>query len=568
MQTSKKREMYKLKTHYILCWIFIQLIVFGFTSAQAQNSNARKIDSLKFLIKGDIQADTLAIIYSNIGSYYYRSDSLFQAIIYKKKAAGIYNEENNLGKYASSLETIGILYSYINDFKQSLKNFLEALQILDKQNKKDQHYYSLIQNIGITYVEAEEASKGIPYLITSIKYFETDTSASAEYLVVDYVDIGVAYSKIDLIDSSFYYYHKALTAAKKFSITNQIGGILVNLGDLYEKLNVYNKSKVYYNEALKYFSDNHDDRGYWHTVYGLAVVEKDLKNTKIAEDSLLKAVKYFHQTNDLSYLKDSYKTLSEIYEDRNDITNAFAYYKLCSDVKDSIAASDQKNRMTELQMQYELQKTELENTNELVLLQKENQLKIYKVYIVIGLLIIGILIISTYLFRLRTKKRFMESKFANSQLEQKHLINEIEYKNKELENFALHIVHKNDFLDNIKTGLTEIKEGPDKDNRQKIKSLSMQITQSLRRNKDLEKFQEKIDQVHGSFIKQLSMRYPDLTEKEKQLCVLLKLNLSSKEIATLNNISENAVVMARYRMRKKMGLNSEENLTEFIQKMN
>jgi len=557
-----------VKTHHFIYRIIIILaIAFCTTSSVAQKTYTSYIDSLKLLIKEEPPADTLASLYSKCGALYYKSDSMFQAIVYKKKAAEIYKEEKNLDKYSAHLETIGILYSFINDYKQSLKYFLEALKILDNLNKKDEHYFSLIQNIGITYVEAEENSKGIPYLINSLKFFEQDTVADKAYLVVDYLDLGVAYKNLNLVDSAFYYYHKALATAKKFKINKHTAGILVNLGDLYQNLKVYDKAKTYYLEAAAEFSLANDDRGYWHTVYGLAVVEKELKNTTAAMDSLNKATDYFLKNNDFTYLRDSYKVLSEIYEEKNDIPNAFKYFKLCSAIKDSIVLSDQKSRMTELQMQYELQKTEIENTNELALLQKENQLRYYKVYIIIGILIIGILFISFYVFRLRSKKKLMESKFDNSQMEQKHLMNEIEYKNKELESFALHIVHKNDFLDTIKSGLTELKDSADQDNRQKIKSLSLQITQSLRRNKDLEKFQEKIDQVHGSFIKQLSEKFPELTEKEKRLCVLLKLNLSSKEIATLNNISENAVVMARYRMRKKMGLNSEENLTEFIQKM-
>ena len=561
--------MSRIKPYYIFNWIFIPLVsIFGFISVSAQINYTSKIDSIKLLINEEPPADTLASLYSKCGAYYYKCDSMFQAIVYKKKAAEIYKQENNLEKYSAHLETIGILYSFINDYKQSLKYFLEALKILDNLNKKDEHYFSLIQNIGITYVEAEENNKGITYLISSLKFFEQDTATDKAYLVVNYLDLGVAYKNLNLVDSAFYYYHKALTVAKKYNINKHTAGILVNLGDLYQNLKVYDKAKAYYLEAASEFSLSNDDRGYWHTVYGLAVVEKEQENTTAAMDSLKKAIDYFLKNNDFTYLRDSYKVLSEIYEEKNDIPNAYKYFKLCSAIKDSIVLSDQKSRMTELQMQYELQKTELENTNELALLQKENQLRYYKVYIIIGLLIIGILFISFYVFRLRTKKKLMESKFDNSQLEQKHLMNELEYKNKELESFALHIVHKNDFLDTIKSGLTELKDSTDQDNRQKIKSLSLQITQSLRRNKDLEKFQEKIDQVHGSFIKQLSVKFPDLTEKEKRLCVLLKLNLSSKEIATLNNISENAVVMARYRMRKKMGLNSEENLTEFIQKMN
>lgn len=556
--------------HFYFRIIILLIIGFSCSTVDAQRSFQTKIDSVKLLMKEDLPADTLGAIYSNLGSYYYKCDSLVQAIIYRKKAAAIYLENNNLEKYIQNLESIGVYYSFMNDYKQSLKYFLDALAILDRLNSHSFDYYTLIQNIGITYVEAEDAEKGIPFLNKSMEFFEKDTLSSNRegYLIVNYIDLGSTYNELNVTDSAFLYFSKALSAAKKFNITEYSGGVLVNLGDLYGKLKVYDKSKSFYEQARNEFKKNHDDRGYWHTIYGLAVDEKSLGNTAMAIQLLDSTTDYFKKSGDLEYLRDAYNQLSKIYEGQNEISKAFAYYKLCSEIKDSIVISDKKNKMTELQMQYELQKTEIENTNELALMQKENQLKIYKVYIIIGILIIGILFILLYLIRLRTKKRLMESKFANSQLEQKHLINEIEYKNKELENFALHIVHKNDFLDNIKTGLAELKDSTDKDNRQKIKSLSMQITQSLRRNKDLEKFQEKIDQVHGSFIKHLSVRFPDLTEKEKQLCVLLKLNLSSKEIATLNNISENAVVMARYRMRKKMGLNSEENLTEFIQKMN
>jgi DNA-binding CsgD family transcriptional regulator len=95
----------------------------------------------------------------------------------------------------------------------------------------------------------------------------------------------------------------------------------------------------------------------------------------------------------------------------------------------------------------------------------------------------------------------------------------------------------------------------------------MQISQALKRNSDLEKLQERIDKVHFNFIQKLSENFPSLTEKEKRLCVMLKLDLSSKEIATLNDISEHAVMMARYRMRKKMNMNSEENLVDFLQKL-
>ena len=553
--------------HLFLKIILPLVIVFGVKYVNAQKSISEKKTQLKSLLKEDLSPDSTASIYSMLGAVYYRSDSMFQAIIYKKKAAEIYKQEKNLEKYSTHLESIGILYSFINDYKQSLKYFIDAIEILDKQNKKGIHYYSLIQNIGITYVEAEENKKAIKYLMNSLNFFEHDTSSTKEYLLINYTDIGVAYKNLDMIDSSFYYYHKALAVAKKNSIKKYIGGILVNLGDIYGKLNIYDKAKTNYIDALKNFKENHDNRGYWHTIYGLAVVEKDLKNSKQAEDSLLKAVKYFKLINDLGYLKDSYKTLSEIYEGRNDISKAYSYFKLCSDVKDTIAASDQKNRMTELQMRYELQKTEIENTNELKLLQKENKLKMYQIYILIILLLIILLIISLYISRLKSNKKLTEIRLENIKLEQQKMGLTLEYKQKELENLALHIMQKNEFLEQIKSDVGTLKKTVETDQQTKIKTISLKITQSLRKNKDLEKLQERIDQVHAEFLNKLTVKYPDLTEKEKRLCALLKLNFSSKEISSLNNISENAVMMARYRLRKKMNVTNDENLVEFLQKL-
>jgi DNA-binding CsgD family transcriptional regulator len=160
-----------------------------------------------------------------------------------------------------------------------------------------------------------------------------------------------------------------------------------------------------------------------------------------------------------------------------------------------------------------------------------------------------------------------ESRLDNVKLEQQHLEMNLNFKQKEMENLALYIMQKNEFLEQIKNDLGILKKTSDPESLTKIKTISLKITQSLRKNKDLEKLQDRIDQVHSDFLENLSKKYPDLTEKEKRLCALLKLNFSSKEISSLNNISENAVMMARYRLRKKMNVSSDENLVEFFQKM-
>ena len=92
-----------------------------------------------------------------------------------------------------------------------------------------------------------------------------------------------------------------------------------------------------------------------------------------------------------------------------------------------------------------------------------------------------------------------------------------------------------------------------------------QIDTNLEHDDDLKAFQNSFDSVHHNFFRQLETAYPGLTSKEKQLCAYIKMNLLSKEIAPLLNISLRGVEISRYRLRKKLNLKEGENLTEFLQ---
>ena len=79
-----------------------------------------------------------------------------------------------------------------------------------------------------------------------------------------------------------------------------------------------------------------------------------------------------------------------------------------------------------------------------------------------------------------------------------------------------------------------------------------------------DKFELYFDQVHENFFQRLRDHYPKLTPKDQKLCAYLRMNLSTKEIAPLLNISVRGVEISRYRLRKKLGLTSETNLVDFI----
>lgn len=81
---------------------------------------------------------------------------------------------------------------------------------------------------------------------------------------------------------------------------------------------------------------------------------------------------------------------------------------------------------------------------------------------------------------------------------------------------------------------------------------------------NMDSFSFYFDKANQEFIHRISLQYPDLTFKEHRLCVYLRLNMSSKDIAPLLDISVRGVEISRYRLRKKLNLHKQQNLVEFL----
>lgn len=548
--------------------IIALLLFFALTSVA--NSNIQfKIDSLESIIntKGSVMTNSeKAETLSQIGSMYYKIQKYPQSIVIKKQALEIYHADGDKSKEIEMLEQIGILYSLISNYNESVYYLLEALKIAEAEGNESIEY-GLILNIGITHIEATNYTTGLEYLHKCKNYYKKDAENSDNYLSVIYTNLGVVHQKTSQLDSAQIYYHRALEIFENSSAPG-IGGVLINLGDLYVKLDSFQEAEIYYNEAIDYFNSVEDKRGYWHSYYGLAKLALNRENFEKAKSLYSDAISNFIETEDLAYLSESYFDMSMLHRKTGNPDMALDYYIQYAEIKDSISSGEVVQKIVQLEMQYEIEKLEQQNKIDIELIKKEKQLSTYRWYIVSGILIIFLILVITLLYRHKTRKKLLEAKLNNSELQQKHLEEDLVYQRRELENFALHIVHKNDFLQSIKTELNEIKGKESAVVSQKTKEISMKITQSLRRNEDVEKLQKRIKVVHSGFLKTLGLQFPQLTEKENRLCVMLKLDLSSKEIAVLNNITENAVMMARYRMRKKMNLSSEENLVDFLQKLN
>jgi AraC family transcriptional regulator, chitin signaling transcriptional activator len=155
------------------------------------------------------------------------------------------------------------------------------------------------------------------------------------------------------------------------------------------------------------------------------------------------------------------------------------------------------------------------------------------------------------LTKLQSEKEII--KLKNEQLKQDY-----RNKSKELATSTMSVVRKNELLNHIKDHLQKI------DDKKSINPVIKIIDKNLNTTKNWELFKEAFDNVDSEFFKNLKSLHPDLSPNDMKLCAYLKLNLSSKEIAPLINISPRSVEIKRYRLRKKLNLNSDDNLATYI----
>lgn len=164
-----------------------------------------------------------------------------------------------------------------------------------------------------------------------------------------------------------------------------------------------------------------------------------------------------------------------------------------------------------------------------------------------------------------SEKAMNELEMRTFAVENEALNLKLNAKRKEFMDIALNISEQISFLEKISTGINDVIKITDNEERtQRLNKLSMIIKQKMSFPQEKKEFYMQIEEIHKDFHLKLKTNFPDLTNLEKRLAGLLRLNLSTKEISTLLNISPKSVEVARYRLKKKMNLDKDQTLNNFI----
>lgn len=315
----------------------------------------------------------------------------------------------------------------------------------------------------------------------------------------------------------------------------------------------------YGNLGYAYFLTKNFQKAYGHYQIGVEVAKKN-RLTKIEYNT--------------------YKDMSDTYLADNNPIEALVYFKKYHQLRDSVIGAETQNRIADLEVKFET----VQKENTIQTLRQEKRLQRLQIFSLGGGIVLLGLLAFSMISRMRNnlkkkqallakneeiyrlEKELMENQLQQKELEQQKTEAQLAYKTQHLTNFALDITQKNQFSNKLMEELQTIeKEKLPKKVSNQLRHLRMFINSSLRSNDGIADFQQQVKEVNLEFNRQLEQRFPILSKNDLILCGLLRLNLQNKEIATIRAVSDNAIKMARYRLRKKLSLTEGKDIVAFLQ---
>ena len=484
-------------------------------------------------------------------------------------AADLFLIEERIFDYAQISMIIGNINLAQNNYIEALKLYQKCLDI-SKENDFNQLAPHLYNNLGELYRDIEDYDDAQKYFDIAFKLFSDQN---------DEYNAALSLSNICEIQNKFGDEENAikgyLDCIKGFLLNDNwedIAHTYNSIAEIYLKKQEFKKAKKYIILALNTL-ENESGTYSGPSSYYKSRIFTTASNIMFGANKFDESIKYAHKSINLSYansykkyIYENAKILSKIYDERNQLDSALVYTKIFIKYHEEYQLEHDVKHITQLKMQYKfdeiLKKKELED------IQKEEANK-RRELIYLGILIFtflaAIILVLLYINQ-KSKTTKISLKKENLELEKSKLNQDIEYKRKELASNMMYLIEKNEFITTIAHKLIELKPSVKKDNRDIIQQLIIELKQNSS-SKIWDEFELRFKEVHSGFYDTLHQKFPDLTPNEIKICAFLRLNMSTKEISSITYQSVKSINMARFRLRKKMNIDREENLIALISQL-
>ncbi len=471
-----------------------------------------------------------AALYVQLGVVNRRKANYPEAIAYYIKALRFYETQNNSSKIADVYHNIALVYRYQKEHQKAIAHYKKAIAL--KEMVKDTHGLGAGYNM-----------------------------------------LGVSYRQNKQLDSALICYRKAEEFFTTMDSKEDLHGVYGNLAVLYGVQKKYDQSIPLKKTNLKYYKKIGKRLSICVEYYNLSDDYKKMKDwqnsLKYADSSLQVALEEgFEERVSVAYRRKSY-----VYSKIGNFEDAYENYRKFNRASDKIFNLENEKKIQALELNYQFEKEKQADSLQFVLEKKEVELKAKaeasKKYIYLVLLLVTMLGAGAVGWLLRRnhqqRTKMVQLQYEN---ERKSLEQKIETKEEDIKKLiadnTMRLAFKEELLHKIKKEVLDAEPGKMS---KSIQSLTSQLKRQITTERKLSGLQDKIDQVNKQFDTQLQQLYPELTKGEREVCSLLRLDLSIKEIMTIRNVSVDSVKSMRRRIRKKMNVPEGKELEQFIQEL-
>lgn len=501
-------------------------------------------------------------------------DSIAISIIYAKEAYLMAKKKSDQENSIKALKILSYANQQIGQYNEAISYSLELLQLGDLMND-NKLIATAYMYIGSCYRLLLKFQEALNFHQLAIE--KCQEIGDSAMLASAYNDMGATYFENSLFDDALNCFEKAHDIYRVNNDTINLARIYNSLGIIHGQLNNTIEAKRYFIKAIYIFKSKEMYSSVASIENNLAKLYIKSGEYKIAEEYLLKSYAYSSNKDLVQLQLNNLRVYVDLYKRENNYKKAFENLEKFISLHDSLKNETIIKKVEQIRMAYEVDKME----HDLMLAQKDNQLKSknlrVSLFLSLGVFIIGILLIIVLII----KNRQSASKLLISQREkeisdlkisrvedEKRLAKEkyemeLAFKNRELTSTTMHIVQKNELINDIRNHLSKMKLAS-KTNEKLVNDIIIEIDQSVIKDKDWELFVKHFKNVHPDFFDNLLKQHPDLTSKEVRYCAYSRLNLSLKEISAVLNITTRGVEKARSRIRQKMNLSKEIDLNTYL----
>ncbi|MGM0650529.1 MAG: tetratricopeptide repeat protein [Bacteroidota bacterium] len=481
-----------------------------------------------------------------------------------KQAVDLYKEAEAF--YKTAPDTLSLARLYINmaavlmnleDNENALK-YLESAKIL--LNKRDSYFEKGVVYENIAHVNADFGfeRKNLQNLFKALENYKK--LEDKNHVAGVYAEMGVTYKNLNEYDSAMIYLNNAEQLAMDINNHYVLAQTLMNKGNLLDILGDNEDAKNCYKQSLEICKNHNIEYGVYLNYINMAEILIGTKEYKKANQLLQDALQICVDRG-FGQKQVVYENLFIVSRAMNNFEDAVEYSQKIMDIKDSVYNAQLNSKVLEIQERYESEKMK---TKLYKLQNREQRQELNKIYF-IGIFVIVILILLFAIY-------FIFSKWRSDKQNAMLAIKEKEKANMQLESQKQELLSKSHYINKMEAFynklVNKIKKIQSKD-RNDQKTWYNEIMRFIKINGNFNDtkndFNKKLYDVNYKLVEALKNEYSDLTQAELKICIFLYLGMTTKEIADATNRSTRTVSNLRYRIRKKMHIDGQTELSGYIQ---